>query len=96
MLSQTEISPVGSGYSRSKYLVGVNVNPATESTNPGHEIPKIETEPKNTENWIRNRIIRFLFGTRFPGTEFTEVLSVLGLGKPKLPNSTELACKQPM
>jgi hypothetical protein len=39
---------------------------------PGHEIPKTDTEPENTENRTekyRNRKNRFLFGSWFLGTE---------------------------
>jgi hypothetical protein len=53
---------------------------------PGHKIPRTETEPEKTENRTekyRTEKIRFLFGSHFSGTEFTEVNSVFTLGLPK-------------
>jgi hypothetical protein len=53
---------------------------------PGHKIPRTETEPDKTENRTekyRTEKIRFLFGSRSSGTEFTEVNSVFTLGLPK-------------
>jgi hypothetical protein len=54
----------------------------TLRSSPGHEIPRTETEPKNTEN--RTEGIRFFFGSQFSRTERTELNSILGIG---LPNS---------
>jgi len=61
---------------------------------PGHQIPKTENRTEFTENrteFTENRT-EFTetekFGSLF-GTEFTEVYSVLYLGKPKYRTSTE-------
>jgi hypothetical protein len=52
----------------------------------GHEIPRTENRTEFTET----EKFGSMFGTRFSRTEFTEVLSVLYLGKPKEPICTEL------
>jgi hypothetical protein len=47
----------------------------TLRSSPGHEIPRTETEPKNTENRnekYRTEEIRSLFGSWSPRTECTE------------------------
>jgi hypothetical protein len=58
-------------------------------THPGHEIPNTEYRTESTENRTEStetEIFGTLFGSQFPGTEFTEVYSVLYLGLPNLPN----------
>jgi hypothetical protein len=59
----------------------------------GHNLPKTENQTEFTENRTENTETENFgsrFGTRFSGTEFTEVFSVPYLGKPNLPISTEV------
>jgi hypothetical protein len=59
----------------------------------GHEIPRTENRTEFNENrtkFTETEKFGSMFGTRFSRTEFTEVLSVLYLGKPKEPICTEL------
>jgi hypothetical protein len=79
--------------SRAKLRQDVRCN-IVVADRPGHEIPRTETELKNTENQTekyRTEEIRYLFGSQFLGTERTEVNSVLNLGLPNSRNGTELA-----
>jgi hypothetical protein len=65
------------------------IRPTTQEAYPGHEIPKTEYRTESTENRTEStetEIFGTLFGSQFPGTEFTEVYSVLYLGLPNLPN----------
>jgi hypothetical protein len=55
----------------------------------GHEIPKTETETRNTKNRTKkyqNRVLRFLV----PGNRIYRVHSLYLLGIPKVPKGTEL------
>jgi hypothetical protein len=63
------------------------------SANPGHEIPRTEYRTKFTENrteFTETEKFGSMFGSKFLGTEFTEVNTETEPILPNLPNLPEM------